>query len=907
MWDIFSFLTDGSRGDEIRVTKKLFERTHALRARAPFRDSQHVHDFATEVVSLVCEDLEVMLSEPVILLLHDTIVNLLSEDHFIVNYLAPIEMANLGHEIGKLGVREGSRVREGLKRHVRLVENQSVLIPLVRKRLLMLFSGLLQRMPLSAFADLEDDGSVQETGMVLPEARLFDLIDDLGMTLDKVIGTMWADEVEDADLFAPLRGRLIDNIDAASGIAPQDRQSTKKARLMPSEYNAESNEELCDTYLTHTAFLPFFYAHVPFAIPFPARFEHTHVIGGTGHGKTQLLQYLIVSDLVKACDDGRSLVVVDSQGDLIRSIAHLDVFDEDGALADRLVLIDPTDVEHPVALNMFDFNRKLLDDSTPKDRELLLNASIEAYEYFFGTLLGAELTQRQGVMFRFLARLLLEIPNATIHTLRDLMENGERYRMYMERLPHTARGFFETRFFDRSFSETKKQILARLWGVLGNATLERMFSHSENKIDLGALMQEGKIVLVNTAKDFLGHEGANLFGRFMITMLTQATLQRAAIASKDRNPTFVYVDEAADYIDDNIGRLLTQARKQKVGLTLAHQNLDQLPPELRSVMMANTTIKFAGGVSSKDATALDGEFRVSSKFLLAQRKQKHYSEFACFVKNETQRALSVRIPLGVLEGLDTMSRDSYDTMIDQNRALYTAPPEYPKYEEVRARRAPVEKPSKVKVAEEVVDAVFVEPAVVRSEAVDTPAPYLPKAPARKVAIVPPIARNPQGGGQKHRYLQELVKTLGEERGFRAQIEQELADGSGRVDVILSRGKRRIACEISVTTSRDHELLNVEKCLAAGFDEVMLISHNERHLKSLTTFVGNSLAEKDRTKVRYLLPDMIVGFLGDGHAAMQSEQVVRGYKVKVVAERDQFDGELRKAAIAEVMAKAVAGV
>jgi hypothetical protein len=132
----------------------------------------------------------------------------------------------------------------------------------------------------------------------------------------------------------------------------------------------------------------------------------------------------------------------------------------------------------------------------------------------FGALLGAELTQRQGVIFKYLARLMMEIPGATVHALRQLMENGEPFRPYMERLPGTARSFFETRFFDRTFNETKKQILTRLWGVLSNATLERMFSYPKSKVDIFDATNSGKIILINTAKELLKQEGCAIFGRF---------------------------------------------------------------------------------------------------------------------------------------------------------------------------------------------------------------------------------------------------------------------------------------------------------------------------------------------------------------------------------------------------------
>src|ERR1019366_10333911 len=91
---------------------------------------------------------------------------------------------------------------------------------------------------------------------------------------------------------------------------------------------------------------------LPFAIPEAARFEHTHIVAGSGHGKTQTLQHLILSDL--ATPDPPAMVIIDSQGDMIGKISRLTLFD--GALADRLVIIDPRDIEHPPALNMFDVN-----------------------------------------------------------------------------------------------------------------------------------------------------------------------------------------------------------------------------------------------------------------------------------------------------------------------------------------------------------------------------------------------------------------------------------------------------------------------------------------------------------------------------------------------------------------------
>lgn len=194
-------------------------------------------------------------------------------------------------------------------------------------------------------------------------------------------------------------------------------------------------------YLSRTPFAALMEMPVPLHVREEARFEHCHIVGGTGHGKTQLMQRMIHEDLVAAQTENRSVVVIDSQGDLIN---RLSLFSPDtpGSLADRLVLIDPADVEFPAALNLFDAHLSRLQAYRPVDRERVLNGVVELYETFFGALLGAELTQKQGVIFKYLARLMISIPGATIHTLMQLMENGTPFKTQMGQLDGSARYFF---------------------------------------------------------------------------------------------------------------------------------------------------------------------------------------------------------------------------------------------------------------------------------------------------------------------------------------------------------------------------------------------------------------------------------------------------------------------------------
>ena len=117
------------------------------------------------------------------------------------------------------------------------------------------------------------------------------------------------------------------------------------------------------------------------------------------------------------------------------------------------MLIDPTDIDNPPALNLFDFGLERLTRYSPMEREKLLNGAIALYEYLFGALLGAELTQKQGVIFRYLARLMLTVPGATIHTLMRFMEDTETTRPYLSRLDPTSQHFFRDAIFLQGFRQ----------------------------------------------------------------------------------------------------------------------------------------------------------------------------------------------------------------------------------------------------------------------------------------------------------------------------------------------------------------------------------------------------------------------------------------------------------------------
>jgi len=692
------------------------------------------------------------------------------------------------------------------------------------------------------------------------EISVADLLDDPNAMIDRLLLLPFDEEAGLLGIFEDERARSEHNALLASGYVPGEELRGRQPKLiLPRDARGKTSAELCDLYLNNSPLKQVLDSSVPFRIPDHLRFEHCHIVGGTGHGKTQFMQKMIHADLLAAQEDGRSVVVIDSQGDLVNKLLRLGLFSPGAkdSLAERLVLIDPSDIEFPAALNLFDAHLDRVKQYAPADRERVLNGVVELYELFFGSFLGAELTQKQGVVFKYLARLMLAIPDATIHTLMRIMEDGQPFRPYMELLDGSARYFFETEFFHPSFAATKKQVLRRLWGVLSTPAFERLFTQPKNKLDLFEAMNEGKIILVNTAKDLLKREGSQLLGRFFIAMITQAALERSTVPEYRRNAAYVYVDEAQEYFDDNIETILNQARKYHVGLTLAHQTLDQLSPRLRSALLANTSIKCVGGVSARDARVLAEELRTTPEFIEGMKRRGPRSEFAMWVKNFTGRAVRVSVPLGFLERQPTLDEDDFDAIVALNRQRYCGTlDEVPKLVldhmvKEKTEEGPEDGPVEERLKNEPPPAASRPPrkeisARVRKTGLDS---------TKSTPVYPVSSEREFGkGGRQHRYLQSLVKELAEQQGFKATIEAPLPIGSGQVDVIVERDGCMVAIEISVTTPIEHERDNLRKCLACKFSRIAVVLAKSKKVQaSYRSALVEIVPERDRNGCRSWCP------------------------------------------------------
>jgi hypothetical protein len=636
---------------DTRELSALYAEVRAMNQRSKYRETDAAIQTSLPVYRRLIDDLP----EPLGAEFAGTLSSLTQMEKTI------FEFPEIKWNVSQLSLKEQVDLQRFLTAKRHFLTNQERVIDLLQGGLLRIFEAIFYELPELA----------SPSPFTIPFINAHPYPKKL---LAMLYGIVWDQSYVDNGLFVELGRTMHLNICAVSKIS--DPQNPKhRPYLIPTENDAPL-DELVEAYFKDTPFFDLLMAPVPLKLSYEDRFSHMHVVGGSGAGKTQLLQHLILHDLQS--DNPPALVIIDSQTDLINKISHLALFDPDtGPLADRLVYITPRDIKHPPALNIFDVNRDRLDEYDEATKEQVTAGVIQTFDYLFNGLLGADLTAKQGVFFRFVARLMLALPEtlgrtATILDLINLMDDAAPYRKAVESLPPIQRNFFERDFPSKTFAQTKEQIRYRLNAILENPTLARLFTSPRTKIDLFTALNSNAIILVDTAKDFLKGSSSH-FGRIFISLVLQAILERAAIPEHKRKPAFLIVDEAAAYFDSNMDDLLTEARKYKLGCVFAHQFLDQCTSSLRSSLAANTSIKMASGVSMSDARALAPDFRTTPDFILIQPKL----HFAAHIRNVTPQAISIPVPVGVLERQPQLSQGAYEELREMNRERVSVPSDIP--------------------------------------------------------------------------------------------------------------------------------------------------------------------------------------------------------------------------------------
>jgi len=651
------------------------------------------------------------------------------------------------------------------------------------------------------------------------------------------------------------------------------------------------------------------------------RSTHFYVVGATGTGKTKFLEYLIKQDIEKENGFG----VIDPHGDLIEDVKGfliLQYSPDEPEITDKVILIDPTDPIFTVTFNPLE---KMPGVPLAEQANELICAFRKIWSDSWGVRME-DLMRNSLIALGEAGLTLIELP--------AFLSNRAVRQGILEKVNHPlAREYFR-RFdtiTDRSQMTWIEPVMNKINAFFSEERIRHIFSSAKSSFNLREIIDSKKILLIKLDKGKL-KDSADLLGSLLMAQVQMAAFSRSDIPQSKRTPFYLYIDEFQNFASESFSVVLSEARKYGLSLIMGHQTLAQIPEELRSLILGNAGIQVYFRLNRHDASILAKEafeysgFKVKNVsgfkpryWSLGEEWEKHTNELQtlepriCYVKHKVEggvipiQTAYIETAQEVFVELLGQTEEQFDrwfkgipfgrkylvkreklvaeSLSRENEIIGKAKPyikEIPHEKEIKPAR-PVPKKEELPAGGKVLPVpAFVVP------------PKIETLPVKDKAI------------SQHRYLQNLIKKIAEDKGYKATIELPVSDGSGRVDVSLERNGRKIACEISMTSTGDQELKNIKKCLAAGYEKVIICSPDNKTLESIKALSSQKIAESEQIKLYFFQPEELLMFLEEESAAeMTKKERVKGYKVKVQYQAATEDEKkAKREAVANVIVQAL---
>jgi len=565
------------------------------------------------------------------------------------------------------------------------------------------------------------------------------------------------------------------------------------------------------------------------------RTTHFYVVGATGTGKTKFLEFLIQQDI----QNGNGFGVIDPHGDLIEDIKGLLIFrylPTDPEILERVILIDPTDTKYTVTFNPLE---KAPGVSIPEQ----VNELVSGFKKIWSDSWGV---RKEDLMRNSLIALgeteltLLELPYFLSH--RGFRES------VLEKVSHPLVQEYFRRFnrvTDRGQVTWIEPVMNKLNAFFADDRIRQMLTSEKSSFNIREIMNNKKILLIKLDKGKL-KDSADLLGSLLMAKIQMAAFSRSDLPASKRVPFYLYIDEFQNFASDSFSVVLSEARKYGLALIMAHQTLAQIPEELRSLILGNAGIQVCFRLNRHDASILAKEaFEYSGHevkgisgfrpkyWSLGEEWERNIAELQhlplrfCYVKHKIEGGV-IAIQTADIETFREIMGWEEDKYLDFLKSVPFGRDYLVSREELA-----VSTEQRQKLLKDLIGTKEAEKRRLPDEKVEEkkkPKPEKRAKPSPEIVSQTDVPTVQEKSLSQHRYFQVLIKRMAEDKGYKATIEQPTADGSGRVDVALERNGKRIACEISVTSTPEQELKNIEKCLASDFERVILCSPERKTLK-----------------------------------------------------------------------------
>lgn len=392
----------------------------------------------------------------------------------------------------------------------------------------------------------------------------------------------------------------------------------------------------------------------PFGIKQADRRRHMYVIGKTGMGKTTLLENMVYQDIMR----GEGVAVIDPHGDLVDRIVDL----IPASRINDTIYFNPADRDYPVAFN-------ILAEENEQHRYLVVSSLVGIFKKIWADSWGPRL---EYLLRNSLITLMETQGNTILGVPRIFVDTAYRKKLVSQVADPVVRSFWINEYakYNQNFQvEAISPIQNKIGQFISIPMIRNMIGQVRSKINFREILDEKKIFLVNLAKGLIGEDVSSLLGATIISKLQIAAMMRADMTEEERSDFYLYIDEFQNFSTESFATILSEARKYRLNLVMAHQYIEQLDEMVAAAVFGNVGTMICFGVGSNDAETLEPHF--ATEFVLQDLVNlgKYEVILRLMVNGGTSRPFSA----STLSPLGSTEFSSRDKIIRVTRERYATP------------------------------------------------------------------------------------------------------------------------------------------------------------------------------------------------------------------------------------------
>jgi len=329
-----------------------------------------------------------------------------------------------------------------------------------------------------------------------------------------------------------------------------------------------------------------------FGIKLDDRRRHLYVIGKTGMGKTSMIQNMAIQDI----QEGRGIGFVDPHGEAAEALLH---FVPSSRIND-VVYINPADLDYPIAFNV-------MENVGLEHRHLVAGGLMGAFKKIWPDVWSA----RMEYILNYAILALLESPGTTLLGINRMLSDPDFRVKVIEKVNDPVVKSFWVNEFARYAQRYETEATAAIQNKIGQfisaPLIRNIVGQVKSNINMREIMDNKKILIMNLSKGRVGEDNSRLLGALLITKLQLAAMSRVDIPEEEREDFFLYVDEFQNFATESFASILSEARKYRLALILAHQYITQMEEEVRDAVFGNVGTLISFRVGAEDAEFLEKE------------------------------------------------------------------------------------------------------------------------------------------------------------------------------------------------------------------------------------------------------------------------------------------------------------